>query len=241
MRTTDYRDDLTRRRFLGIWATVAASTTSAAIFRSGHSFIHAAEPNVPVANVTGPKGAVSKAAAGKPTQFQHACMTLPYSDFPLGRALAGIKAAGYRFVAWGTQHREENGEQVPVLAEDAPPEKAQALAKRCRDIGLEPVLMFSNIYPEHKRGLEVLKQRIKQAAAAGIAQVLTFGHTQGGNRPLWVERFKVLGPLARDHGELRVVPEFLQQEEQLGQNDVRYDQESISLFAVRDSLFGRNR
>ena len=27
-------------------------------------------------------------------------------------------------------------------------------------------------------------------------QVLTFGHTKGGNRKLWVERFKALGPAA---------------------------------------------
>ncbi len=144
-------------------------------------------------------------AALQPTEFQHACMTLPYSAFPLERALTGIKAAGFRFVAWGTRHREENGAQVPVMAEDAPPEKAKLLAKRCRDQGLEPVLMFSEVYPESPRGLEVLTHRIKQAAAAGIGQVLTFGHTQGGNRPLWVERFKALGPIARDHNVLIVI------------------------------------
>ena len=60
-----------------------------------------------------------KAAApdkGKPTQFQIACMTLPYSAFPLERALSGLQAAGYRYVAWGTAH-----ENVPVMAPDAPP------------------------------------------------------------------------------------------------------------------------
>jgi sugar phosphate isomerase/epimerase len=141
----------------------------------------------------------------KPTIFQHACMTLPYSSFPLERALTGIKEAGYRHVAWGVKHREANGEQVPVLAEDAPAETARKLAIRCRDLGLEPVMMFSNIYPEHPGGLEVLTHRIKQAAAAGIGQVLTFGHTQGGNRALWVERFKQLGPIARDNGVTVVV------------------------------------
>src|SRR4029079_7580249 len=35
--------------------------------------------------------------------------------------------------------------------------------------------------------------------------VLTFGHTKGGNRQLWVERFKALGPIARDQGVLLVV------------------------------------
>src|SRR3954469_26065890 len=125
----------------------------------------------------------------KPTKFQIACMTLPYSRFTLARALEGIKGAGYAFVAWGTTHNED-GKAVPVLAKDAPPEKAKELAKRCRDMGLEPVLMFSGVYPEAKDGLDVLKSRLLQAGAAGVPQVLTFGHTKGGNRELWVERFK---------------------------------------------------
>jgi len=114
-----------------------------------------------------------------PTQFQIACMTLPYSAFPLERALRGIKDAGYAYVAWGTTHRQ-NGKSEPVVAADASPEKAKELAKRCRDMGLEPLMMFSEIYPEAEKGLEVLKHRLRQAAAAGIPQVLTFGHTEGG-------------------------------------------------------------
>jgi sugar phosphate isomerase/epimerase len=145
------------------------------------------------------------AARGKPTRFQIACMTLPYSQFPLERALKGIKAAGYRYVAWGTTHKEDGGKPVPVLAPDAAPSNAKELAKRCRDMGLEPVMMFSMIYPENKDGLKVLKSRIHQAAAAGVPQVLTFGHTGGGNAKLWVERFKELGPVARKNGVLLVV------------------------------------
>ena len=137
---------------------------------------------------------------GEKTRFQIACMTLPYSAFPLERALTGIKDAGYKFVAWGITH-----EKKPMMPADAPPERAKELGKRCRDLGLEPVMMFSNIYPEHKDGLEVLTQKLKQAAAAGIGQVLTFGHTKGGNRALWIDRFKKLGPIARDLGVLLVV------------------------------------
>jgi sugar phosphate isomerase/epimerase len=146
------------------------------------------------------------AAADEPkaTAFQIACMTLPYSRFPLDRALSGIKAAGYRYVAWGTTHRE-NGADVPVLAKDAPPERAKELAGKCRDMGLEPVMMFSMVYPEHPEGLAVLTQRIRQASAAGVPQVLTFGHTKGGNRTLWIERFTKLGPIARDHNVMVVV------------------------------------
>jgi sugar phosphate isomerase/epimerase len=140
------------------------------------------------------------------TEFQIACMTLPYSAFPLKRALVGIKAAGYRFVAWGTSHRETpEGQRIPVMAADAPPSKARELATQCRDLGLEPLMMFSTVYPEAPDGLKVLTQRIKQASAAGIPQVLTFGHTKGGSRKLWIQRFKKLGPIARDKGVLLVV------------------------------------
>ena len=141
----------------------------------------------------------------KPTKFQIACMTLAYAPFPLERALTGLKAAGYRYIAWGTSHRESNGQRQPVMAEDAPPEKAKELGKRCRDLGLEPLMMFSGIYPEAKNHKEVLTNRVRQAAAAGISQVLTFGNPRGGDRKLWVEQFKQLGPVARDHGVLIVI------------------------------------
>jgi sugar phosphate isomerase/epimerase len=132
-------------------------------------------------------------------------MTLPYSQFPLERALAGIKAAGYRYVAWGTTHVEEGGLETPMLDRAAPATRARELGQRCRDLGLEPLLLFSGIYPEADGALEVLRQRILQAAAGRVPQVLTFGHTKGGNRKLWVERFKQLGPIARDRGVTVVV------------------------------------
>lgn len=149
-------------------------------------------------------GAREEKKEKKKTTFQIACMTLPYSRFPLERALKGLKGAGYQFVAWGTSH-EEGGKRVPVLASDAAPDAAKDLGKKCRDLGLEPVMMFAGIYPEAKNGLEVHKKRILQASAAGVGQVLTFGHTRGGNRKVWVERFKELAPLAKDRGVMVVV------------------------------------
>lgn len=140
----------------------------------------------------------------KPTRFQIACMTLPYSAFPLARALKGIKAAGYTHVAWGVTHRE-GGKDVPVVAPDAPPAKAKELAARCRDMGLDPVMMFSTVYPEAKDGFDVLKARLLQAGAAGVPQVLTFGHTKGGNKALWLDRLKKLGPIAADQNVTLVV------------------------------------
>jgi sugar phosphate isomerase/epimerase len=143
---------------------------------------------------------------GQPTKFQIACMTLPYSQYPLARALAGIKGAGFQYVAWGTSHKEPGESKgVPVMPADAPPAKAKELSQKCRDMGLAPVMMFSGIYPEDPKGVPVLTARIEQAAAAGIPHVLTFGHTSGDNRKVWVDRFKQLGPIARGHGVVIVV------------------------------------
>jgi sugar phosphate isomerase/epimerase len=144
-----------------------------------------------------------KGPGAKATRFLLACMTLPYHDFPLERALTGIKAAGFDYVTWGTNHKED-GKEVPVVAPDADPQAAKELGKHCRELGLQPVMMFSGIYPEASNAMTVLKNRILQAGAAGVPEVLTFGHTKGGNRKLWVERFKELGPIARDHG-VRIV------------------------------------
>ncbi len=146
------------------------------------------------------RGQEKPAAERKPTRFQIACMTLPYAAFPLARALEGLKAAGYAHVAWGTTHKEEGGKAVPVLAGDAAPEKAKELAKRCRDLGLEPVMMFGPS-PE---AVEPFKRRIAQAGNAGVAQVLTMGSTRGNDAKLWVRNFKALVPVARDHG-VRIV------------------------------------
>jgi sugar phosphate isomerase/epimerase len=145
-----------------------------------------------------PSGAAEKKG---PTRFQIACMTLPYAQFPLARALSGIKEAGYRYVAWGHSHKEGSGKPVPVLADDAPPEKAKEQAQKCRDLGLEPVLMFGPS-PEN---VAALKRRLRQAGAGGVAQVLTMGSTRGNDPKVWVRNFKELGLVARDNKVLLVV------------------------------------
>jgi sugar phosphate isomerase/epimerase len=139
----------------------------------------------------------------KPTKFQIACMTLPFAAFPLKRALTGLQSAGYRYVAWGTSHVEAVGDKkrVPVLAGDATPERAKELAQQCRDLGLEPVMMFGPS-PE---SVEAMKQRIRQASAAKIASILTMGSTRGNDVKLWVKNLKELAPIARDAGVTIVV------------------------------------
>src|SRR5207237_967161 len=92
----------------------------------------------------------------------------------------------------------------PVMAADAAPERARELAQRCRDRGLEPVMMFSGIYPEAQNHLDVMRSRLRQASAAGIPQLLTFGNINAANsnRPRWIEHFRQPGLGEIDHYRL---------------------------------------
>jgi sugar phosphate isomerase/epimerase len=152
-------------------------------------------------------GAAGLAGAQTPklTNFQIACMTLPYAQFPLARALDGIRRSGYKFVAWGTTHMEAAGQRKPVLAVDAPPSEAKALAARCRDMGLEPVMLFATVQLEDRAAAEAHARRIEQAAAARIPFLLTFGKTTPGEYPTFVKNLKQMAPAARRSGVTVVI------------------------------------
>ncbi len=131
------------------------------------------------------------------TKFQLACMTLPYSQFPLDRALSGIKSAGYQYVAWGVNHKDDQGRSQPALKIDAAPAEAQQLAERCRGMGLEPVMMFSTVQLESPDAREVHFRRIDQAASARIPFLLTFGKTTPGQYSTFIDILKAVAPRAR--------------------------------------------
>jgi sugar phosphate isomerase/epimerase len=151
-------------------------------------------------------GAAGLAGAPTPkaTNFQIACMTLPYAQFPLARALDGIRRSGYKYVAWGTTHMEA-GQRKPVLAVDAPPAEAKALAARCRDLGLEPVMLFSTVQLEAPDAPAAHARRIEQAAAAGIPYLLTFGKTTPGEYQTFLGNLKRMAPVARRSGVTVVI------------------------------------
>ena len=140
-------------------------------------------------------GTLASAAAASPTNFQLACMTLPYSAFPLERALTGIRGAGFRYVAWGVSH-----ERKPLLDVTAPASAAASLATRCRDLSLEPVMMFAVVHLEADGSADAHLRRIEQAAAARIPYLLTFGGTRNGLRDSIVRTLKQIGPAAKAAG-----------------------------------------
>jgi len=134
-------------------------------------------------------------AQAAPTRFQLACMTLPYAAFPLERALTGIRAAGYSYVGWGVTH-----ERQPAMAVEAPPADAARLARRCRDVGLAPVMMFATVNVEAANAVDAHRRRIAQAAAAGIPYLLTFGKTVQGEYNAFVGNLKAMAPDAKQAG-----------------------------------------
>lgn len=141
----------------------------------------------------------------RPTNFQMACMTLPYSGFSFERALEGIAKAGYPNVAWGTRHRDASGERREVIEVDAPAAQAKELAAKCSDHGLKPVMMFSTVYVGSENSVPAHTSRIEQAAAAGIPFLLTFGEIKAGGYPQWIKDLKQLGPIARQNGVMIVI------------------------------------
>jgi sugar phosphate isomerase/epimerase len=140
-----------------------------------------------------------------PTKFQLACMTLPYAAFPMDRALTGIKASGYDYVAWGVTHRESSGQVKPMMAVEAPPAEAAKLGARCRNMGLEPVMMFSTVNLEAPNALDAHLRRIDQAAAAKIPFLLTFGKTTPGEYETFVRNLKQMAPHAKKAGVMVVI------------------------------------
>jgi sugar phosphate isomerase/epimerase len=147
----------------------------------------------------GTLGAAGTAAAfqGAFTEFQIACMTLAYGAFPVERAIEGIAKAGYKYMAFGPRHQNQD-----TIAVDAPPSAARDLAQRARDAGTEPVMMFGVYYIEQAAAVETYKRRIEQAAAARIPYVLAFGSPSDGpgDYSVWVRHLQEIGPLARAAG-----------------------------------------
>jgi len=73
------------------------------------------------AGAAGFASAAMQTAAAGPTEFQIACMTLPYAAFPFERALKGIASAGYRHVAWGLGYRVRTASRRPCWRTAPPP------------------------------------------------------------------------------------------------------------------------
>jgi sugar phosphate isomerase/epimerase len=120
-------------------------------------------------------GAAAAGQSSAGTQFQIACMTIPFQQFSFERGVKGVAAAGFRFLAWGPNQTDSAGKRTDTIGLDAGQERARELLGISRDAGLETVLMFASFYPENPGAVDAYKKRIDQAQAAGIPNLLAFG------------------------------------------------------------------
>lgn len=102
---------------------------------------------------------------------QLACMTWPYKDHPLERALEGIAAAGYRYVSLGLPH-----EGKPVFQDESPGDSERILQLLDR-YELKPAAIISTEAFSLKQPIERAWRRMDFAHALGVQELLSLGTT----------------------------------------------------------------
>ena len=147
--------------------------------------------------LVGGAAAIGQTTSG--TEFQIACMTIPFQGYSFERGVKGVAAAGFRFLAWGPNQTDSSNRRTDTIALDAGPARARELLRISRDAGLETVLMFANAYPENPGAVDAYKKRIDQAQAAGIPKLLAFSspRSTADQRPEFVRTLQAVADHAR--------------------------------------------
>ena len=110
------------------------------------------------------------AAAGE--RYRLGCQTLPYRNFPLARAIEGIRKAGYRYVMPFATH-----EGKPVYTPALPAAERAELRRRFADAGLTPIMAFAGLSGDIRKpeGMKTFLGEIDLAAEFGIPVVVGAG------------------------------------------------------------------
>lgn len=137
-----------------------------------------------------------------------ACMTLPYRNESLERALEGISRAGYRYVSLGLPHE---GIEVP---EEDDSTALGRLVTLCERYGLEPVCLVGTNQLAPGQPIERARRRFEAAKVLGVKEILslgTWGYHQFPDSPLpeeeltrtnnrFVTRFREIAEWAERYG-----------------------------------------
>lgn len=140
--------------------------------------------------------------------IQLACMTLPYADVSLERALEGIAGAGYRYAAFGLPHA---GKEV---LDEHDPQAVSKLQRLFERSGLGPVMLIGTDQLAPRQPIERARLRLEAAKALGITEVLslgTWGYRDFPDAPIpeaemiemnkrFVEKFRIVGSIAESLG-----------------------------------------
>ncbi|MCU6712132.1 sugar phosphate isomerase/epimerase [Paenibacillus sp. J5C_2022] len=110
-----------------------------------------------------------------------ACMTWPYTNCSFERALQGIAAAGYRYVAFGLPHE---GKQVPESADEA---EAAAIVRQLDRYGLTASMLIGTSWIAPGQPIERAARLFAFARNVGAAEIIslgTWGYRRFPNEPL---------------------------------------------------------
>jgi sugar phosphate isomerase/epimerase len=126
------------------------------------------------------------AAAGE--RYRLGCQTLPYRNFPLARAIEGIRKAGYRYVMPFATH-----EGKPVYTPALPAAERAELKRRFADAGLTPIMAFAGLSGDIRKpeGMKTFLGEIDLAADFGIPVVVGAG-------PWYYTKFPTVPKRSRD-------------------------------------------
>lgn len=140
-------------------------------------------------------------------QITVACRMVPYAKYSFERALAGVAAAGYRFVSFGNPTHQG----VDVLAEPMTAESLQSMLGRQ---GLTPIMLTGTSEFAVSQPLERALRRLDLAADLGVREVLSNGLCRLGpsgrdpvpdsalreDRQVFVEKYQKLAKEAQSRG-----------------------------------------
>jgi len=110
-----------------------------------------------------------------------ACMTWPYTEYAFERALQGIAAAGFRYVAFGLPHE---GKEVPERADEA---EAAALVRQLDRYGLQATMLVGTPWLAPGQPIERAARLFAFAKMVGAAEVIslgTWGYREFPDEPL---------------------------------------------------------
>lgn len=105
-------------------------------------------------------------------RIQLAFSTLHYREYPLGRALEGIRKAGYDFISFGTTH-----EGAPVPSHTMTDEEIAQIKGRIADAGLQARsgIIGHGVRITEDGGVDAFRRELDQFAALGCERLVAAG------------------------------------------------------------------
>ena len=122
-------------------------------------------------------------------------MNRPWTQFTFDEALAGIRAAGFRYFGFLAQQRKM------LVAADTPADEAKAAAEKVRSYGLEPRFVPSSTpmdVPE-EQAVERVKRLIDKARLIGVPVLLEMG-ARAEHADRYFAVMRKAAPYAAEHG-----------------------------------------